>query len=371
MHTFSQQAHNVFSSMSGPLHHALRSLILVGALTALVIFSCGNLHAQTKKKRAASTETQPSNQTTPERTDAAPSVPEDNQPKRLILKDGSYQPTVRWEIRGDRVRYFSAERYQWEELPRDMVDWEATERYFKERNSPRPKPEVAQADEEERADRAAADAANPEAAPGLRLPDGGGVYLLDVYRDRPELVELVQNGGQVNRNTKRNVLRAAINPLAKTKQTIELPGLRARIQAHVADPVVYLNIDQDQDPSTGLAAGDASQRFRIVRVRPTKKSRVVGTIEFAIYSGTAQRQDLIKTVVTPIGAQWIKVAPAEPLTPGEYAVVEMLGKDVNLYVWDFGVDPTAPENPATWTPEPPRDTRTGTRDIPVLKKPEN
>src|SRR5581483_6782514 len=118
MHTSSQQAHNVSSSMPGPLHHALRSLILVGALTALMIFSCGNLHAQAKKKPAPAARTQPSNQTIPERTDVAPSVPEDNQPKRLILKDGSYQPTVRWEIRGDRIRYFSAERYQWEEPPR-------------------------------------------------------------------------------------------------------------------------------------------------------------------------------------------------------------------------------------------------------------
>lgn len=272
-------------------------------------------------------------------------------PKRLILKDGSYQTATRWEISGNRVRYFSAERYAWEEVPKDLVDWPATEKYNQQRDAERANglQQLAKGDDE---------GGVPEpvlAAPGLRLPDGGGVFLLETYQKQPQLLELAQNGGELNRHTGKNIVRAAINPLAlSSKQTIELKGERAKVQSHVVQPVIYADVDSGDSATSSQtqpakAGGPPAQRFGIVRVERKKGLRVVGNLNVAVYGKVTQKENWVKTTATPVG-EWIKLTPDEPLTAGEYAVVELLEKgQINLYVWDFGVDPSAPANPNAWT----------------------
>lgn len=295
-----------------------------------------------------------------------PGAPE--QIRRLIMKDGSYQPVTKCEIVGERVRYLSAERYEWEDIPISLIDWAASEQYAKEGPIQKPSSDAAAADAEEAAERKKEADKSPEVVPGLQLPSQGGIFLMDVYRDRPELLELVQSGGEINQNRAKNVLRATINPLAKAKQTIELKGAHAPVQAHVPQPAIYVNIDVDQDPTTGLQAKDLSDHFRIVRLTQKKDARVVGAIEIAVYGKVSQKANYVQTSAQPFTSQWIKVTPAQPLDPGEYALVEMLGKDVNMYVWDFGVNPTAPENAGAWKPAPVANTSTGTKETPVLNK---
>src|SRR2546427_12442613 len=203
--------------------------------------------------------------------------------KRLILKDGSYQLATKWEKKADRVRYFSAERNEWEEVPNTLVDWDATDKYEKDRAAGKPAPEAVVLDKELEAERQADEAKSPHVAPGLRLPDEGGVVLLDNYQNKPELVELQQSGGEVNKNMKGNILRAAINPIASAKQTIELPGLHAKIQAHATLPAIYVNVEQ-QDLGAAASTQGPQQpelpwdRFRIVRMQAKQDKRIVGDI---------------------------------------------------------------------------------------------
>jgi hypothetical protein len=281
--------------------------------------------------------------------------------KRLILKDGSYQLATKYEVNGDRVRYLSAERGEWEELPKSLVDWPATEKWEKDRASGVVSPEAAALDKEVEAEKKADELRSPTVAPGLRLPDDGGVLLLDNFQGQAQLDELQQSGGKINKNMKSNILRATINPIASSKQTIELEGTHAKIQSHATQPTIYVNIDDqeqevspDQPQKTAYAEKPTDPlRFRIVRAETKQDKRIVGAIKIAMYGKVSQQENLIPTnaEVMP-GSNWVKVTPQAPLAPGEYAVVEMLGKDeMNLYVWDFGVNPSAPANTGAWKPD--------------------
>jgi hypothetical protein len=296
--------------------------------------------------------------------------------RRLILKDGSYQLVAKYEVKGDRVRYMSAERNEWEELPSSLVDWPATEKYEKDRATSAI-PEATALDKETDAEREAELSHLPQVAPGLRLPEDSGVFLLDNFQGQPQLVEMQQTEGDVNRNTKGNIFRGAINPVASAKQTIELEGEHAAIHAHVSVPSIYINVDDESsaEPPKGetssakpsqpsLDAPRAQQpqqpekavvpfdRFRIVQAKVKGGKRIVGDLKRTATGKVSQDQNFVKATIDRISGGWFKLTPTEDLAPGEYAVVEMKGGEgMNLYVWDFGVNPNAPANANPWKPE--------------------
>jgi hypothetical protein len=296
-------------------------------------------------------------------------------PSRLILKDGSYQSVTKYEVKGDRVRYYSSEREEWEELPSSLVDWVATEKYEKERTAAPAIPEAALIDKESSADRAADEARLPQVAPGLRLPELSGMFLLDNFKGQPQLVEVQQGEGVVDRNSKTNILRGVV---ASGKETIELDGAHAAVYSHVAVPSIYIKMDNDSDqtPPPGETASDkpslpsldapraepqhpqqpepaaAAERFRIVRLKVRNGKRTVGDMKRASSGKVSQEEDSVKSTTDHVGTGWLKLTPTQDLTPGEYAVVEMKGDaGMNLYIWPFSVNPNSPANTNPWTPE--------------------
>jgi hypothetical protein len=296
--------------------------------------------------------------------------------RRLILKDGSYQLVTKYETKGDRVRYLSAERNEWEELPESLVDWAATEKYAKDRVAGAAVPEAAQLDKELELERAREEALLPQVAPGLRLPEGSGVFMLDSFQGEPQIVELQQTAGDIDRSTKTSIFRGAINPVAGLKQTIELDGAHAAVQAHVDVPSLYINFDASSDqPTASKDSPQAAQapqqpqqpqqpivpfdRFRIVRTEVKGGKRIVGDVKRQVTGKVRQEQHLVKTTTTRVSGGWLKLTPTESLPPGEYALVEVVTQEgtnkegLNLYVWDFGVNSKAPANPNPWKPSTP------------------
>jgi hypothetical protein len=289
---------------------------------------------------------------------------------RLILKDGTYQLVRKYEIVGDRVRYISVERGgDWEELPTDLVDWEATRKWERdhasqpeEEASPAMK-EAAEIDKEEAAERDAQRARMPEVAKGLELPDEDSAFALDTFEGKPELVELLPVELGMNAKNKHGL--STLNPLAGAKATLELEGAHAKAHLHVNDPSIFLSLAARDDAEkvishaitvqTGSAkevvnrkhgAHSPSSGFAIVRVDERKAARIVGAIHMSPNGTITQDEDTIpaKVEVLP-GKHWLKLTPIQPLTIGEYALVEIISaSDINQSVWDFRVDPRLGDN---------------------------
>jgi len=294
---------------------------------------------------------------------------------RLILKDGTYQIVRKYEIVGDRVRYISIERTgDWEELPVDLVDWEATRKWERdhanqpEEASPAMK-EAEEIDKEEAAVRDDQTNRMPEVAKGLELPDQDGVFVLDTFEGKPELVELLPGELALNAKTKHGL--STLNPLAGAKASLELEGAHAKVHLHVNDPAIFLSLDSRDDAErvvthalTVQTAGakevtngkhgarSPASGFAIVRVDERRAVRIVGAIHMSPTGTVTQDEDVMaaKVEVLP-GKHWLKLTPQKPLLIGEYALVEILSaSDINQSVWDFRVDPQLGDNPGSLGP---------------------
>ncbi len=284
---------------------------------------------------------------------------------RLILTDGSYQTVRRWEVKGDRVRYISTERNGvWEELPIGMVNWKATETFAHAHTDSGREESAASADAravdaEEAAEKAEQNARTPEVAPRLHLPDRDGVWVLDYFQNQPELVTLVQDSGDVNQQTGHNILRSAINPLASKKQEVRLDGEGSKVHLHENQPAFYVSLTTTDEMAAADAlavqthgatpAGSVSSpnsQYVIVTLEPRRGYRVVTSVSMNALGRMSQSQDVVPTTTTVLpGGHWMKVVPKQPLTVGQYALMEVLGpKDVNLSVWDLAIDPQSGDN---------------------------
>jgi hypothetical protein len=295
---------------------------------------------------------------------------------RLILKDGSYQVVRRYEIAGDRVRYISVERGgDWEELPVELVDWEATHKWERdhaslsvEEASPAMK-EAEEIDKEEADERDEQQARRPEVAKGLKLPDEDGVFALDTFEGKPELVELLPVGLALNAKNRHGL--STLNPTATTKASLELDGAHAKIHLHVNAPAIFLALAFRDEAETVLSraltvetggakevanrkhgAHSPSSGFAIVRSDERNTVRIVGAVHVSLTGKVTQDEDTIpaKVEVLP-GKHWLKITPEKPLAAGEYALVEIISaSEINQSGWDFRVDPQSGDNPGSLGP---------------------
>ena len=101
--------------------------------------------------------------------------------KKLMLKDGTFQLARSYERNGDRVRYYSVERSQWEEIPAALVDWDATAKAEATEKSDAEAlgKKVHLQEEASRMDTMMDVDASLQVAPGVFLPPGEGMFVID------------------------------------------------------------------------------------------------------------------------------------------------------------------------------------------------
>lgn len=295
--------------------------------------------------------------------------------RRLILTDGSFQMVRSYQVVGDRVRYFSVDREDWEELPTSLVDWKATHKWEQNQSvsidaNSAGMQEAATLDRDEAERRAALNEQMPEIVPGLRLPDRDGVFVLDHFHDRPELLEMISVTGTLNSSRKSKLLHA-VTPLAGQHDQIEIDGAGASIRLHEAEPQFYLSLDDKssdaQAPENAITvptrnapaaqnhphgAASATAGFAIVRVDPRRDVRILGDVRVSAAGKVTQTEDVqpVTTEILP-GHHWMRLTPSASLPAGEYALVQILSPtDISKDVWDFSIRPDAPENPDGMVP---------------------
>jgi hypothetical protein len=229
------------------------------------------------------------------------------------------------------VKYFSAERGEWEEIPVALVDWKATEEWNGGRARSQDE-EMKQVTEEQIVARKEEQLNTPLVAPELRLPAEGGVFLLEELAGKPVLSEVAGSKLEENDHEEKKTLMRPAAPVANRKQTIELRGAAAKVRLHSASPSIFVDVDNER----GVIPGEA---FRLVRLERKKDLRVLAANKLKISGEQSPAEKFLQLRAEKFSGEWWKLIALEDLTPGEYAIVILApGDENNGVVWDFGVD---------------------------------
>jgi len=262
--------------------------------------------------------------------------------KKLVLKDGNFQLVRSYERKGERVRYLSAERGDWEEIPAAMVDWEATA-----------KAEAAAQNEDEalvkavhrREEMQKAEApldvdASLEVTKGVFLPPGEGMFALEGKMVTP----ISQAGTAVNLDRKR-VLEQVFSPIPVVpgKKYVVIPGTRAKVRISTSTPEFYLReAPPDPDRTSPIQhssrPGESGPDVELVRAKVSGGKRQLVTIRSLFGQELAEDSNTIAIQRWEVAPTVYRFTLGEQLPPGEYALAEILPGGMNVFVWDFGVD---------------------------------
>lgn len=233
---------------------------------------------------------------------------------RLYLKDGGYHSVREYQKLGDRVKYFSTERGEWEEIPLALVDLKKTEEEVQRRDAER-KVEAETIDAEEKAERA-------QQREIEQIPMNPGVYFVADGK----VSEVKQAEAKVVNNKRRSILkRLSPLPVVSGQSNVELEGLRSATVIPGDRPEFYMRLADEE-------------RFAIAKLRPLKTTRWVQKWDkLPVVDEIVETTDIVETFKQQLSEGLYKIWPTQRLEAGEYAVVEYTEGKGNIQIWDFSL----------------------------------
>jgi hypothetical protein len=234
---------------------------------------------------------------------------------KLYLNDGSYQLVREYQVLTDRVRFFSVERGEWEEVPLDLVDLKRTKAEVSDRAEALKKEEKV-VDEEN----AAEAEVRKEAS---KIPDTPGVY----WMDNGQTKALKQGEVAVHSDKGRQVLqKLSPIPAVTGKAVLEMTGPHAETIFTDPEPEFYVQL---QGPIA----------FGIAKLTTKGNVRIVENLTYHPLTNDIVYEDrtMMDYLHRQLDDDLYKIWPKDPLPPGEYAVVMYTDGKVDIQSYDFAI----------------------------------
>jgi hypothetical protein len=234
---------------------------------------------------------------------------------KLYLKDGGYQIVREYSVQQDRVHFYSVERSQWEDIPLDLVDLKRTQAEASSRQEKLEKDAKSLTEEEE-----ARKALQKEVQ---RIPQDPGVYWLD----KTETRTIKAAESEVHTNKGRTALRVITGTqMLPGKATVEIQG------PHSA------NVFTDPQQEFYIQVSE-TEPFGIIKLSPKTGVRVAENLTIEpVTKETEEEINSIDIIIQEMAKGGLyKIWAQNPLSPGEYAVVQYTLGKMNMQIWDFAI----------------------------------
>lgn len=241
---------------------------------------------------------------------------------RLYMKDGEFHLVREYQVVGDRVKFYSVERGDWEEIPLELVDLKKTKATVEQSEAETKKLADAEREEAAAEREARREVESIPAEPGAYWITGKGLETLAVA----EVSYTVDK--------KRRLLKALSPvPMVAGKAVLEIDGETSARVIREERPEFYFRLAREE-------------RSAIIRLNPgqgkdKKKTRIVEKINIIpVVNEITEELDEVESFRRQVGDLVFKIWPTKPLAPGEYALIEYspaVGGKYSLQVWDFSV----------------------------------